>query len=82
MRAALWRRAISGVFAVTTIASHHQYLLTRKAAAAALAVSERTLFGMTAPRGSIPAVHIGRAIRYDARDLVAFIDRVKEGGRP
>jgi hypothetical protein len=69
------------VFAVTTIASHHQYLLTRKVAAGALAVSERTLFGMTAPRGPIPAVRLGRAIRYDARDLVAFIDRIKEGGQ-
>jgi hypothetical protein len=57
-----------------------QLLLTARAAAAALSVSERTLWALTHPRGPLPAVRLGRAVRYDVRDLAAFIDRAKEGG--
>jgi hypothetical protein len=56
-------------------------LLTPRAAAATLAVSLRTLWGITAPRGPLPAVRLGRAVRYAVRDLEAFIDRAKEGSR-
>jgi hypothetical protein len=56
-------------------------LLIARDAAKALSVSERTLWGLTHPRGPIPVVKFGRAVRYDARDLAAFIDRAKEGGR-
>jgi hypothetical protein len=56
-------------------------LLKPRVAAAALSVSERTLWAMTQPRGPIPAVRLGRAVRYAVRDLEAFIDRAKEGGR-
>jgi hypothetical protein len=56
-------------------------LLTPPEAADALAASERTLWGMTYPRGPIPVVKLGRAVRYDVRDLIAFIDNAKEGGR-
>ena len=52
-------------------------LLNTRDAAAALAVSERTLWGLTAPRGPIPCVSIGRAVRYDVADLRAFIDGEK-----
>jgi hypothetical protein len=55
-------------------------LLAPREAAAALSVSARTLWGLTFPRGPIQAVRIGRAVRYDVRDLSAFIDRAKEGG--
>jgi hypothetical protein len=54
-------------------------LLTPRAAAAALAVSERSLWALTYPRGPIPVVRLGRAVRYDVRDLAAFIDRAKQG---
>jgi hypothetical protein len=56
-------------------------LLPLKNAAAALSVSQRTLWAMTSPRGPIPAIRLGRAVRYDVRDLTAYIDAAKEGGR-
>jgi hypothetical protein len=56
-----------------------QLLLTPRAAAAALFVSERTLWGLTAPRGPIPAVRIGRAVRYDLEALRYYI-AVQRGG--
>jgi len=48
-------------------------LLTVKQAAERLAVSERTIWSTTAPRGPIVCVKIGRAVRYRAADLDAFI---------
>jgi excisionase family DNA binding protein len=55
-------------------------LLTPRAAAGALSVSERTLWGMTSPRGPIPAVRLGRAVRYPADALRAWIVAQQEGG--
>jgi excisionase family DNA binding protein len=54
-------------------------LLAPPEAAKALAIGQRKLWELT-NRGIIPAVRIGRAVRYDVRDLAAFIDRAKEGG--
>jgi excisionase family DNA binding protein len=51
-------------------------LLRPRDAAAALAVCEKTLWTLT-DRGEIPVVKIGRAVRYDPRDLSAWIDRQK-----
>ncbi|HEY1378989.1 MAG TPA: helix-turn-helix domain-containing protein [Gemmataceae bacterium] len=56
-------------------------LLTPRAAAAALAVSPRTLWGLTAPRGPIPAVKIGRSVRYSAEALRAWIAAQQKGGQ-
>jgi excisionase family DNA binding protein len=47
-------------------------LLTAPEAARKLAVSERTLWGLT-HRAEIPCVRIGRAVRYDPADLRAWI---------
>jgi hypothetical protein len=55
-------------------------LLTPRAAAAALSVSERTLWAMTSPRGPIPAVRLGRAVRYSVAALREFIRVAQEGG--
>jgi hypothetical protein len=57
-------------------------LLTRPQAARSLNVSERLLFGLTKPRGPIPAIRLPgrgkpRAVRYDVRDLLRFIDSLK-----
>ena len=52
-------------------------LLTARDAARALAVSDRKLWSLKAS-GEIPCVRVGRAVRYDPRDLVAWIDRQKE----
>jgi excisionase family DNA binding protein len=55
-------------------------LLTPREAAAALAISERTLWDLT-DRGIICAVKIGRAVRYDPADLASFIARQKGGSQ-
>jgi len=54
-------------------------LLTARQAAAVLSISERTLWGLT-DGGEIPVVRIGRAVRYDPRDLQTWIDRHKQRG--
>jgi len=53
-------------------------LLSVREAAKMLAISERTLWSITAPRGPLPCVRIGRSVRYDLRDLQAFINSRKE----
>jgi excisionase family DNA binding protein len=57
-----------------------QLLLTTHAAAAALSVSERTLWTLTHPRGPIPAVRIGRSVRYPVDALRAWIAAQQRGG--
>ncbi len=57
--------------------SSHATLLTARDAARLLCVSERTLWKLAQPRGPIPVVRIGRAVRYSVADLAAFIDRQK-----
>lgn len=51
-----------------------QLLMTPREAALALAVCEATLRSYTKPRGDLPCVRIGRAVRYDVRDLRTWID--------
>jgi predicted DNA-binding transcriptional regulator AlpA len=52
-------------------------LVDRHEAARLLAMSESWLWQATT-RGQLPCVRIGRAVRYDPRDLQAFIDRQKQ----
>ncbi len=52
-------------------------LLKPDEAAGVLAISPRKLWELTASR-VIPAVRIGRAVRYDPADLVAWIARNKD----
>ena len=54
-------------------------LLTPREAAAALAVCEKTLWSMTAPRGELRAIKIGRAVRYSVADLQGWIARQAGG---
>ena len=51
--------------------------LSPRDAARALSLSEKGLWNLTQPRGPIPAAKIGRLVRYDIRDLIAFLDRMK-----
>ena len=51
-------------------------LMDAKAASAYLAISERKLWDMT-KSGDIPAVRLGRAVRYDIDDLNALINKAK-----
>lgn len=46
-------------------------------AAASLSISPRTLWTLT-DRGEIRCIRIGRAVRYDPRDLSAWIARKKD----
>ena len=54
-------------------------------AAKALGISERMLWSLTAPRGTIPAVRIGTCVLYPVSGLQAWLDRqaqgAPEGGR-
>ncbi len=46
-------------------------------AATTLSISSRTLWALT-DRGEIPCIRIGRAVRYDPRDLTAWISKKKD----
>ena len=48
-------------------------LMTFKEAADYLRISERTLWGLTAPRGDLPCIHFGRCVRYCPSDLSDWI---------
>ncbi len=49
-------------------------LLTAREAAKALAISEKTLWSLTTPRGPIPCVRVGeRSIRYSVAALEKWI---------
>ena len=52
-------------------------LLTAREAARLLSVCERTLWGLT-DRGDLPAVRIGRVVRYDPADLRRWIEQQKQ----
>lgn len=52
-------------------------LLKPRDAARLLAIGQRKLWELTACR-DIPCVRIGKAVRYDPRDLTAFIDQQKK----
>jgi excisionase family DNA binding protein len=53
-------------------------LLTQRQAAEACALCEKSLY-LAVKRGELRAVKIGRAVRYDPRDLTAWIHQMKEG---
>jgi len=54
-------------------------LLTPRQAAAALQLSERTLWELTR-RGEIKRIKINSCVRYDVKDLEAFIEGKKREG--
>ena len=56
--------------------TENRLLLKPREAAQSLAVSERTLWDLT-NRGNLPCVRIGRAVRYDPADLIAWIAHQK-----
>lgn len=57
-------------------------LLTCRQAAAALQVCEKTLWSLTRD-GKLPAVRIGRAVRYSVDDLRRFTEAAKtKAGTP
>lgn len=48
-------------------------LLTAREAADALSVCEKSLWSLTAPRGPIKCVRLGRSVRYSVTTLQEFI---------
>ena len=52
-------------------------LLTPREAAKALSICEKTIYTLT-KSGELPAVRIGRSVRYALEDLRAFIERTKK----
>ena len=54
-------------------------LLTPLESSRTLRISPRKLWSLTAS-GEIPHVRIGRCVRYDPRDLVAYLESQKKGG--
>ncbi len=60
----------------TTQGSVDRLLLKPSEAAQAMGVCERTLWGL-----DIPRIKIGRSVRYDVRDLEAWIERNRVSDR-
>lgn len=50
------------------------WLLTPAEAAKRLNISPRALWALTAPRGPVPCVRLGKAVRYDPRALRGWIE--------
>lgn len=74
-RLSCWRRYLSvGDPDATRLA-----LLKCREAARYLNISERKLWDLT-QRGEIPHIPIGRAVRYDPRDLQAWVEAQKKLG--
>ena len=53
--------------------------LRPREAAKALGISERMLWSLTAPRGTVPAVRIGTCVLYPVTGLQAWLDRHAQG---
>lgn len=54
-------------------------LLTVRETADHLRISTRTLYSLTA-YGDLPAVRIGRSVRYRPQDVAAYCERLAQGG--
>jgi len=52
-------------------------LVTPREAARALSICEKTLWSLT-KRGELPAVKIGRSVRYNLADLQLLVNQRKE----
>ncbi len=52
-------------------------LVTQKEAADLLSMCERK-FWEEVNQGKIPKIKLGRSVRYDVRDLLAYVDHLKE----
>ena len=63
--------------ATTTPAPTVEPLLTYRACAHLLGVTDRTVYSLVR-RGDLPAVRFGRSVRIDPADLRRFVDRAKE----
>jgi excisionase family DNA binding protein len=67
---------ISNTESPVTGAAQQRLLLTVRQAAEALSICEKSLWNLT-KRGDLPAVRIGKSVRYTLEDLQSFIGRSK-----
>jgi excisionase family DNA binding protein len=69
--------------AAGAVAQPPRLLLTALEAAQALRISERKLWDLTAPRGPIRVVRLGRSVRYPVDELRRWIEAeaAGQGGR-
>ncbi|MGE0800956.1 MAG: helix-turn-helix domain-containing protein [Lautropia sp.] len=51
------------------------HLINALEAAARLGISKRMLYELAAPNGPLPCVRIGRAVRFDPRDIEEFVGK-------
>lgn len=58
-----------------------QPLLTKKDVEELLAIKERTINNLMA-NGELPYIKIGKAVRFDPKDVEAFIQRQKRTAAP
>ena len=56
-------------------------LVSARDAAETLSISERTLWGLTAPRGPIPCVRLGGRVLYSPEALRKWIAEQQEAAR-
>ena len=63
---------------MSSISCQERLLLKPREAAQALALSERTLWQYTTPRGPIPCCRIGSSIRYRLMDLQNYLAEALE----
>ncbi len=73
--------------AIPNTPSTHQAESTRlalstKEAAAALGISERTLYALTAPRGDLRSVKAGSRTLYPVADIQSWLAQNEQGGPP
>lgn len=54
-----------------------QLLINVREAAHLLSVSERTLWGISKPRGDLPVIRLGRRTLYSLQDIKVWIDMKK-----
>lgn len=55
-------------------------LLSARETARMLCMGERTLARLTAA-GELPSLHVGASLRYDMRDVLALVEKLKEAER-
>jgi excisionase family DNA binding protein len=61
----------------TAITSQPKFLLSVAETAKALGLSRKKLWEITAPRGDLPCIRVGRRVLYSPADVVAWIERQK-----
>jgi hypothetical protein len=47
-----------------------------------IAISPRSLWAATAPRGDLPCIRIGRMVRYRPQDLQDWLERHRANSQP